>query len=192
MLDYCMEPQTYDSQVQGLVAMLDEPHTARVKELWSKLDVGCGLKAIYATPYPHFSFHIAERYDLEEIDAVLTKIVKSIPPFTVRTTGLSFFTGPSPVVFVPLVASQELISIHQLLWEQTTQTAERLSVLYSPGRWVPHITLANKDVRAENIGCVTGQLSVESFDWEIEIRQFGLVCQEEGVADLHSTYTLGA
>ena len=192
MFDYCLEPQKYDSQVQGLVAMLDESHTARVKELWGMLEVGCGLKAIYATPYPHFSFHIAERYVLEDMDAALTKLVKTIPPFTVRTTGLSFFTGPSPVVFVPLVVSQELISVHQLLWEQTTRTAERLSALYSPGRWVPHITLANKDVHTENIECVIGQLSEESFDWEIEIRRLGLVCHEEGGADLHSMYTLGA
>jgi len=192
MTEYCLEPQTYESQVQALVAMLDDAHTARVKEIWSRLDVGCGLQAIYATPYPHFSFHIAERYDLDQIDADIKRIVGSIPPFKVRTTGMSVFTGPSPVVFVPVVASQELLSIHQLLWEQTTRSAERLSLLYSPGRWVPHITLANKDVRGENISCVTEQLSEDAFDWEIEINQFCLVCQEDGVAEIHTAYALGA
>ncbi len=190
-MEYFLEPQSYDTQVQGLVALLDEPHTARVKELWSSLDIGCGLKAIYATPYPHFSFHIAERYDLEKVDDEMRRLVRSIPPFSVRTTGLSFFTGLSPVVFLPLVVSQELLSIHQQLWVQTTRTAERLSGLYSPGRWVPHITLANKDVQAENVECVTRKLSGDSFDWVIEITQFAMVCQEGGVAEFHETYTLG-
>ena len=180
----------YDHQVQGLVALLDEIHTNRVKALWKQLESQCGLTAIYATPYPHFSFHIAERYDLEELGQQIKAVIGSIRPFKIRTTGISFFTGPSPVVYIPVVSSQELLLIHKRLWDETTHSADWLSEYYSPGRWVPHITLANKDVTASNLDCVAGQLIDQPFVWEIEINQLGVICQEGGKAEIHQVYPL--
>ena len=112
------------------------------------------------------------------------------PSSFVRTTGLSIFTGSAPVVFVPLVVDQQLLSIHQTIWDETSVLAERLSSHYRPGHWVPHITLANRDVTAENLGCVARQLSARSFVWEIEVSHLGIVCQEGGVAKIHRTFAL--
>ncbi len=190
MAENLFDTGKYDMQVHALVALLDEDHTARVKEIWSLLEVHCGLRAINATPFPHFSFHIAQRYSLDDIDGRLHNLSETITPFSVRTTGLSIFTGPEPVVFVPLVASQNLLSVHQLLWDQTSGYGEHLSNHYRPGHWVPHITLANKDVNVENIACVAEHLVPRSFVWEIKISQLAVVCQTGGVADIHRVYPL--
>lgn len=191
MAEFSEITNRYDHQVQGLVALLDETHTERVKAIWQQLETECGLTAIYETPFPHFSFHIAERYNLKGLDQQISTVIDSIRPFTIRTTGISMFTGQSPVVFLPVVATQELLSIHKLLWEHTTTTSERLSHYYRPGSWVPHITLANKDVTPKNLNCVTSQLSGQPFTWEIEIDRFGVICQEGGHADIHQVYPLG-
>ena len=180
----------YGNQVQGLVALLDEQHTAKVKEIWSLLQVNCGLSAINSTPFPHFSFHIAERYDLDTLDTRLEKITSSMPAFTIRTTGLSIFTGPEPVVFVPLTPDKNLLHIHQTLWDQTSCLGTRLSSHYRPGAWVPHITLANRDVNAENIACVARHLVSQSFSWEIPIHKLAVVCQEGNIAEVDTVYPL--
>lgn len=190
MSDHLSHTGKYDLQVQALVALLDEEHTAKVKEIWSMLQVECGLTAINATPFPHFSFHIAEYYEMDELDAQLSEITRTIPPFTVHTTGLSIFTGLEPVVFVPLVVEKKLLYIHQILWERTSPFGTRVSSHYRPGAWVPHITLANKDVTTENIGCVARHLVGRTFAWEIPIRYLAIVCQENGVADIGSIYEL--
>ncbi|MGD2027476.1 MAG: 2'-5' RNA ligase family protein [Anaerolineales bacterium] len=190
MAENLFDTGKYEIQVHALVALLDEAHTARVKEIWSLLDVNCGLKAINATPFPHFSFHIAYSYALDELENRLTELTRAIPPFSVRTTGLSIFTGAEPVVFVPLVADQNLLSVHQTLWEETSSYGENLSRHYRPGRWVPHITLANKDVNVENIDCVARHLVSRSFEWKIQISQLAVVCQSGGLADMHAVYPL--
>lgn len=190
MVDFPEISNRYDHQVQGVVALLDEIHTDKVKAIWQHLETACGLMAINTTPFPHFSFHIAERYDLEELDQKITAVTASIQPFRIKTSGISIFTGRSPVVFLSVVATQELLSIHRQLWESTTRTSERLSQYYSPGSWVPHITLANKDVTPDNLNCVTSQLSGQPLAWEIEIDRFGVICQEDGKADVHQVYPL--
>jgi len=190
MTDNLSHTGKYTNQVQGVVALLDEQHTAKVKEIWSLLQVECGLSAINSTPFPHFSFHIAEYYDLEILDTRLEKISRTTPPFTIRTTGLSIFTGLEPVVFVPLIVEEQLLKIHQTLWEQTSTLGYRLSSHYRPGAWVPHITLANRDVDANNIACVARHLVNRSFSWEIPINKLAVVCQENGVAEIGTVYLL--
>ncbi|MEJ2757311.1 MAG: 2'-5' RNA ligase family protein, partial [Anaerolineales bacterium] len=175
MVENFIDTGRYDLQVYAVVALLDEATTAKVKSIWSQLDVECGLKAINATPFPHFSFHIAQSYDQDLLDARLTEIARQTPSFSVRTTGLSIFTGAEPVVFIPLVVSQPLLTLHHRLWIETSVLGERVSDHYRPGNWVPHITLANRDVRAEGLACITRLYSNSPFVWEIEVSQIAVI-----------------
>jgi 2'-5' RNA ligase len=179
-----------DLQVQALVALLDEQYTTRVKDIWSLLFVECGLNAVNIAPYPHFSFHGAERYDLQEMDARLTELTRTIPPFTIRTTGLGMFTGKNPVVFMPIRLDKTLLDIHQTLWVRTSSLGLRLNEHYRPGVWVPHITLAIHDVTPENIDCVARKLIDRNLTWEIPILKVAMVCIEDGVADIEGVYPL--
>ncbi len=191
MVENYMETGRYDLQVYAVVALLDEITTAKVKSIWSQLDVECGLKAVNATPFPHFSFNIAQSYDLDELDARLSKIASQTAPFTVRTTGLSIFTGTEPVVFIPLVVSQALLSLHQRLWDETSSLGQRVSGHYQPGHWVPHITLANRDVYEEGLACITRLLSATAFVWEIGVSQLAVICQKGSVGEIFKAFTLG-
>ncbi|MCB2178882.1 2'-5' RNA ligase family protein [bacterium] len=190
MTENLFDTGRYEAQVYAVVAMFDELNTARVKGMWSQLAVECGLKAINATPFPHFSFHIAQSYDLEALDVQLRQIAAQTPPFSVRTTGLSVFTGPEPVVYVSLVASQPLLILHQRLWEQTSSLGERVSGHYRPGYWVPHITLANRDVTPEGVACIMRQYSAHPFTWEIHVSQLGVLSQRGSVGDIYEVYPL--
>lgn len=180
----------YEHKVQALVALLDEDHTAKVIDIWGILQQDCGLNGISATPFPHFSFHIAESYDLVELDIRLRDVCAAIPPFSVRTAGFSIFTGPEPTVYVSIVPSQTLLDVHQHLWQQTAPLGQQLNRYYRPGLWMPHITLSNKDVTGDNIGCVSSQLVYHDFNWEIPIRRVAVIWQEDDVADIEGIYDL--
>lgn len=191
MVENYFDTGRYDLQVFAVVALLDEATTAKVKSIWSQLEVDCGLKAINATPFPHFSFHIAHSYDLDLLDARTAEISRQTAPFSVRTTGLSIFTGTEPVVFIPLVVSQSLLSLHQRLWTETSILGERVSGHYRPGHWVPHITLANRDVGLEGLACITQLYSASPFVWDIEVSQLAVISQKGKVGDIFQSYPLG-
>lgn len=176
----------------AIVSLLDEQHHARMLELWRGLEADCGLAGVALTPLPHFSWHIAAEYDLKRLESALAVLAAGSQPFTVRTTGLGFFTGPSPVVFIPVVKDHTLASYHQRVWELALPAAMGSSTHYMPEGWMPHITLAYGDVDAARLGCAMENLAFQPFTWEIRVDHLAVVYQLSGqVGRLQSRFPFG-
>jgi hypothetical protein len=45
--------------MHGVVSLLDAAHYQAVESLWAELAAACGLRGVYVTPFPHFSYHVA-------------------------------------------------------------------------------------------------------------------------------------
>jgi hypothetical protein len=60
--------------MHGIVTLLDEINTINVQSLWQKLETECGLSGIKVTPIPHFSWQVAEDYELQSLEPFLRKI----------------------------------------------------------------------------------------------------------------------
>ena len=104
--------------MHGIVSLLDNDYYQLVEELWAELEREFSVQGVYVTPYPHFSYHVAQVYDVDKIEPVLQRITSNITTFKVRTSGLGVFTGTSPVLYIPVVRSLELTQLHQELWKQ--------------------------------------------------------------------------
>jgi hypothetical protein len=94
--------------MDGIVTFLDNDHYQPVEELWAELKRDFLVDGVYITPYPHFSYHVAQLYDVDKIEPGLERITSNITTFKVRTSGLGIFTGTSPVLNIPVVRSLEL------------------------------------------------------------------------------------
>jgi 2'-5' RNA ligase len=163
--------------MNGIASLLDKPATARVERLWQDLETRCGLVGVKVTPFPHFSWQVTESYDLPHLETVLHALARHARPFTIHTAGLGLFTGENPIVYIFIVKDEPLMHFHKLLWEQMNGIAIRPALYYAPGQWVPHITLAYKDVNPANLDCAMQYLAFQSFDWEIQIDNLILVAQ---------------
>lgn len=163
--------------MHGIVSLLDPAYYSMVEAIWHELDSDCSLEGIKITPLPHFSWQIAEEYNLEQVKNILASLAASTQVFTVHTTGVGLFTGAVPVIYIPLVKDTHLITLHQLIWERVQNIARGLSPFYAPDAWMPHITLANRDVDQESLNCAMEKLAFRSFDWEIRIDHLALVHQ---------------
>ena len=166
--------------MHGLVSLLDPEHYFQVEKIWNELESGCGLTGIKVTPYPHFSWLIAEDFDWALAETTLAKIAASAQPFTVHTTGLSLFTGPMPVAYIPLVRTTELSRFHLQLWEQFQAVGRDISPHYAPEYWMPHITLAHTDLMPHALDCLMSRLAHRPFDWEIEVDNLALLLGPQG------------
>lgn len=166
--------------MHGLVSLLSQPYYQKVQQVWDELESECGLKGIRVTPYPHFSWQIAADYDMQRLEQVMQTIAANAAPFTVHTTGLGIFTGPKPVIFVPLVKSTELMNFHELVWESVRLLGQEISPFYHPNSWMPHISLAYEDVDEANISAVINELVYETYHWEIRVDNISLIYEPEG------------
>ncbi|MFZ5814593.1 MAG: 2'-5' RNA ligase family protein [Bacillota bacterium] len=166
--------------MDGIVTMLEPVYADRVMAIMADLRDRCGVEGGYATPLPHFSYHIAVRYQLPALTERLAELAATSRPFTVRTAGISLFTGERPVLFIGIAPSQRLLAFHRQVWELAAGLAEEPSPYYEPDRWVPHITLAMGDLARSNIGCVMQRLPFEPLDWELRVAGIGLILQPPG------------
>ncbi len=174
--------------VQGIVTLFDVAQDELVKTLWRLLEVECGSAGVKIAPVPHFSWQIVESYNMERVEPILQDIVNESNPFIVRTAGLGLFTGEKPIVYIPLVKDARLLRFHKRIWEQTRLASTGVSELYSPGLWMPHITLVHEGVDRTNLGCLIEKLAFQTFDWEILVDNIALVEQssvERGETRLH-------
>jgi 2'-5' RNA ligase len=161
--------------MDGIVSLLDEEHYKWVEEIWAELDREFGLRGIYVTPFPHFTYHVAEHYEVEHIGSVLQRFAAAQAGFTVKTAGLGIFTGPNPVVQIPVVRTPELTGFHQALWREIGDSGLGVYNHYRPEDWVPHITLAYGDVDPVNLPHIIRFLSRRDFYWEIPVHTVSLV-----------------
>ena len=171
--------------MHGLISLLPPPYDAQVEVLWRELEEAHSLAGIRITPYPHFSWQIARHYDLEKLEHSLQRIAARTPPFSVHTTGLGLFSGPRPVLYIPVVKDPGLVRLHEIIWQELQTTAQGLSPYYGPGAWMPHISLAYDDLEPGNIGPILQSLLPRTFNWEMTIDNLAFIYEPDGeVGDL--------
>lgn len=162
--------------MHGIVSLLDDDHYELVEDIWSGLRDSLGLQGVYTTPFPHFSYHVAEHYDIEALEPLLSDFAAETAPFEVLTTGLGIFTdGITPVVFVNVARSPQLSAVNARLWPLLADTSAGIVDYYHPQHWVPHITLGHGDVTRENLSQIVDLLSRWDFTWKIPIDNLALL-----------------
>ncbi len=143
--------------------LLDNEHYQLVEDLWAELQREFSVQGVYITPYPHFSYRAAQYYDVHEL------------AFQVRTSGLGMFTGAHPVLYIPVVRSQELTELHQELWEVIPTADSGVQEYYHPDQWMPHITIGFGDMSKDNLSRIIPWLAERDFNWEITINNLALI-----------------
>src|SRR6266704_4044580 len=161
--------------MHGIVTLLDNDHYRLIEDLWAELERRFSVHGVYITPYPHFSYHVAQDYDLGLVESVLQRITSNITTFKVRTSGLGIFTGASPVLYIPVVRSLELTQLHQELWQEISTVSSGVQEYYNPDRWMPHITIGFGDISKDNLSQIIPFLAERDFSWEITVDNIALI-----------------
>lgn len=181
--------------MHGIVSILDQDHYKLVEEIWAGLKSDLGLQGIYVTPYPHFSYHVAEHYDLEALQPTLSQFAARTAPFHVLTTGLGIFTdGLTPVVYVNIARSPQLSALNANLWTLVSEASAGIVHYYHPEQWVPHITLGHGDITRDNLSDVIHALRRWDYTWKIPVDNIALLFNPGDARHdlLQFRYTLGS
>jgi 2'-5' RNA ligase len=161
--------------MHGVVSLLDDEHYALVERLWDELETKLGVRGICNTPFPHFSYHVAEQYDVDLLKYTLPRFASHCATFRVRTAGLGVFSGDHPVLHVAVVRSPALSALHRTLWQELAGASAGAVEYYHPEQWMPHITLADGDVLKDHLPEVVCLLSARAFDWDVEVSNLALI-----------------
>jgi len=161
--------------MHGIVSLLDSKQNQLVEEIWAELEREFSVQGVYITPYPHFSYHVAQAYDIDKIAPVLQRITSNITTFNVKTGGLGVFTGTSPVLYIPVVRSLELTQLHEELWQEISPVSSGVQEYYNPDQWMPHITIGFGDISKDKLSQMISLLAERDFNWEITVNNIALI-----------------
>jgi 2'-5' RNA ligase len=178
--------------MHGVVSLLDDEHYALVESIWAELEREFGVRGIYVTPFPHFSYQVAEGYEVEAVEGVLRETVREMLPFKIKTAGLGIFNVTHPVLYIPIVRSPELSNLHERLWRQLTPAANCATEFYRPDMWMPHITLAHGDVDQEQLASIVRAFAGRQFHWEINVNNLSLIYDTGTEQGLRCRYNFNA
>jgi 2'-5' RNA ligase len=176
--------------MHGIVSLLDNDHNQLVEELWAELERELSVHGVYVTPYPHFSYQVAQVYDVDKIEPVLQRITSNITTFKVRTSGLGIFTGFSPVLYIPVVRSLELTQLHEELWKEISPASSGVVEYYHPDQWMPHITIGFGDISKDNLSQIIPFLAERDFNWEINVNNLALIYDTGTKQELKSRFDI--
>jgi 2'-5' RNA ligase len=174
----------------AVVSQLDDQHQQLTKNLWTELDKKFGLQGAYTQSFPHFSYQVAQGYDLGLLESLVESIAQNTPQFQVTTSGLGIFTEIMPILYIPVVRTQKLSQVHQALWNEASKTGSGIVEHYHPERWLPHITLAFSDMHRELFPAVIQFLSEQTLHWEITVNNLSLLESSGPEPKQHFQYCL--
>ena len=161
--------------MHGIVTVLAEPHHERVESIWRELKQRFGVGRPEATSVPHFSYHVAPTYDIEQLKVVLVETAVTTPPFTVQATGIGIFPGELPVLYIPVARTPALQALHTALWPKLEAVSQDSLDYYAPNNWFPHITLGHNDITPAQLGPIVTWLNRQALAWDIQVTNLTLL-----------------
>src|SRR5262249_14377912 len=119
--------------MQAVITVFDDPDGRVVQDIWGELERDFGVRATSVhVPVPHITYQGAASYDRDRLDGILHQVARETEPFTVVTDGLGLFSGPTLVLYVPVVRSPALTQLHQRVWQAITTAGTGTTLVYAP------------------------------------------------------------
>lgn len=176
--------------LQAIVSVLDTPHHELIAAIWDELRQQFKIAELYETPIPHISYHVAYNYEADALAQILSDCAQIWAPFAITTAGLGLFTGDQPVLYIPVVRTDQLAAFRDDLSLRLQSIARKPVSHYQSENWVPHITLTLGHLEEESLGAIVAHLCRRSFRWSIPINNVAVICDQCGVRGVQAQYTL--
>lgn len=161
--------------MEGFVTQLEMPHLERVQEIQAELKDRFGLVVPEEMFLPHFSYHVAERYDERAVFDRMARLASETAVFSLHASGVAVFPGDESIVYIPICRTPALHSLHQRLVTAVHPHAINPIDYYLPQRWLPHITLAQGETDPVKRGAILNWLIDEQINWRLTVSSISYV-----------------
>ncbi|MBF9237256.1 2'-5' RNA ligase family protein [Hymenobacter sp. BT683] len=158
----------------AITSLLNPRNAMRINRIVKGLETQFGLDDVQDTPDPHLTYLLTGTRRLNDLKAVLRDVAATTPPFSAYTTGLGVFPGDNPVIYIPVLRSNDLNLLHQRVLDVTAPMC-RAGSYYSPDRWLPHLSLALHDTTPDLLGPVLRHLNQETYNLRLNVNNLALL-----------------
>ena len=166
----------------AIISELNPAASTDVNTYWQKLSMVCGLEAIFHMPTPHLTWMVSQEIDIHHAAPLISQIASREVSISLHTSGLGIFTGKHPILYLPVVKSQKMITLHQAIWNLLQPLMKTHNEFYFPKAWVPHITLALNDLTKDNLACAVNSIAFEQIEIKTTLDSLSIAEYEKEIA----------
>jgi 2'-5' RNA ligase len=170
--------------MQGIVSLLDGEARERIEQLWEELRRDFGVRGIHTKRFPHFSYHVADEYDLPRLQPALEQLARSTQQFSAQASGIGIFTRKEPVIYLPVVRSGDLHRIHADVARLAEPLGTGINEYYATDIWIPHITIAEGDVDILVLPEIVRRFGERNLRWELPVTNLAVIGATESVQEI--------
>jgi 2'-5' RNA ligase len=150
-----------------------------------------GVPRGYPGAIPHITFHIGNHDTDSGAEAVVAQVAAQTTPFSITTSGLGVFGGSPPVLHLMVARSPAVAGLAQRLDSALGATGfPSTDPYFAPEKWIPHITIAHRNLDAIELAPVLGWLAEQPLAWEIPLTSISIARETERSAELLATFPL--
>ena len=164
----------------AITSLLNPRNAQRIHRLVKGLETKFGLDDVQDTPDPHLTYLLIGTRRLADLKDVLREVAVTTPPFSAYTTGLGVFPGPNPVIYVPVLRSNDLNQLHQRVLDVTAPFCKP-SPYFGADRWLPHLSLALHDTTPDLLGPVLRHLNEETYNLRLNVNNLAILRKKGGL-----------
>jgi 2'-5' RNA ligase superfamily len=162
-------------ELYGIVSLLDERHDELMRALWQDMEHEFGLPPVADTLIPHFSYHVAERYEQERLRSDLSRLADETSPFPARGRPFGIHSGDQVVFFLPIVRSRAFGRLHENIWREVEPIATGSYQRYHPDQLLLGIALTPDGLNRTMLPAVADFLAGRDLAWDIEVNNLSLL-----------------
>jgi hypothetical protein len=166
--------------MHGIITKLPEPFYSRLLKIWNDVEREFGFKGVKVMPIPHFTWNVAQKYNLKEVENIIRSLVKETGPIEIKSTGLAFFNNEMFVAYNGIHKNSVLRNLHKNICKQIIVSSEEPSQYYLPDKWIPHITMVfeEKNSITEPVK-LTNFLKKLDLNWTFTLDNLAIIQQSE-------------
>ena len=175
----------------GVIALLPQPFSGRVEALWEQMESSFGVPRGYPGAIPHFTLHLGSHDVDPGAEEVVRAVANRTAPFTVYTSGLGVFGGPVPVVHVMVARAPAAANLAVALERELAAAGyPSTDPYFAPERWIPHITIAHRNLAGVALGPLLEWLVAQDLAWEVPVGSISIARETDRSADILSSFPL--
>jgi 2'-5' RNA ligase len=139
------------AQIYAVVSLLGGDAYDEVMAIWQLLERRFGLRAAQEALHPHITYFVGEGGDLPTLRECVAAASSAEQPLPIRLDGVGLFPLPTPVLFLRAVHSAALARLYERVVDAAHGAGTTIWPHYTPAQWVPHVTLALRDLHPSAI-----------------------------------------
>lgn len=129
----------------GVIAVLDEKTECIIKDIWHELkerSISFYAEEVFDRR-PHITLASYNRLNILEYQKHMDEFYVNKPMIDISFQSIGSFLNSGALYYAPVV-TKELIVLHSKHHQHFEQFNDTHNSIYSPNKWIPHCTLANR------------------------------------------------